>query len=75
MCIRDSYKNYSKLIPTIGKFIAGSKMPYDYLVESIEKFYNQEEFAKKLVNRVFTNVEYRNLTNGIAAIHSGWKIE
>ena len=73
--LKSIYKNYSKLIPTIGKFIAGSKMPYDYLVESIEKFYNQEEFAKKLVNRGFTNVEYRNLTNGIAAIHSGWKIE
>jgi len=73
--LKSIYKNYSKLIPTIGKFIAGSEMPYDYLIKSIEKFYNQEEFTKKLIDRGFTNVEYRNLTNGIAAIHSGWKIE
>ena len=69
------YKNYSKLIPAIGKFVAGSKMPYDYLVESIDKFYNQEEFSKKLIDTGFINVEHRNLTNGIAAIHTGWKIE
>ena len=50
-------------------------MPYDYLVQSIEKFYDQEEFSKKLVDTGFVNVEYRNLTNGIAAIHAGWKIE
>ena len=50
-------------------------MPYDYLVQSIEKFYNQEEFVKKLNESGFANVKYRNLTNGIAAIHSGWKIE
>ena len=69
------YKNYSKFIPTVGKFVAGDDMPYKYLVQSIEKFYNQEDFSNKLLNTGFTNVEYRNLTNGIAAIHSGWKIE
>ena len=73
--LKGIYKKYSQVIPTIGKFIAGSSMPYDYLVYSIEKFYNQEEFAKKLIDRGFAKVEYRNLTNGIAAIHSGWKIE
>ena len=45
-------------------------MPYDYLVESIDKFYNQEEFSKKLIDKGFINVEHRNLTNGIAAIHT-----
>ncbi len=50
-------------------------MPYDYLVQSIESFFNQEEFSKKLFERGFANVQYRNLTNGIAAIHSGWKIK
>ena len=69
------YKNYSKFIPTVGKFVAGDDMPYKYLVQSIEKFYNQEDFSNKLLNTGFANVEYRNLTNGIAAIHSGWKIE
>ena len=73
--LKGIYKKYSQLIPKIGKFIAGSEMPYDYLVHSIEKFYNQEGFSNKLVNKGFINVEYRNLTNGIAAIHSGWKVE
>tara|TARA_Y100001958_G_scaffold105618_1_gene73822 strand:+ start:752 stop:904 length:153 start_codon:yes stop_codon:yes gene_type:complete len=50
-------------------------MPYDYLVQSIDKFYNQDELSQKLIDKRFINVEYRNLTNGIAAIHSGWKIE
>ena len=50
-------------------------MPYDYLVQSIEKFYNQEEFSNEIFQRGFINVEHRNLANGIAAIHSGWKIE
>ena len=69
------YKNYSKIIPSVGKFVAGDDMPYKYLVKSIEKFYNQDEFSDKLLNAGFANVDYRNLTNGIAAIHSGWKIE
>ena len=69
------YENYSKFIPTVGKFVAGDDMPYKYLVQSIEKFYSQEEFSNKLLDTGFANVGYRNLTNGIAAIHSGWKIE
>ena len=69
------YENYSKIIPSVGKFVAGDDMPYKYLVKSIEKFYNQEEFSDKLLNAGFAKVNYRNLTNGIAAIHSGWKIE
>ncbi len=73
--LKSIYKNYSKILPTVGKFIAGNNMPYEYLVESIEKFYNQEDFSKKLKAVGFANVRYRNLTNGIAAIHTGWKIE
>ena len=69
------YENYSKLIPSVGKFVAGDDMPYKYLVKSIEKFYNQKEFSDKLLNAGFVKVDYRNLANGIAAIHSGWKIE
>ena len=69
------YKRYSKLIPSLGKLIAGSEMPYDYLVQSIEEFYDQKEFLKKLSDGGFINVKYRNLTNGVAAIHTGWKIE
>ena len=68
------YKQYSKTIPLIGKFIVGSDKPYKYLIESIEKFYNQEQLAELILDNGFSNVEYRNVTNGISAIHSGWKI-
>ena len=68
------YKQYSKTIPFIGKLIVGSDKPYKYLIESIEKFYNQKELAKLIVDNGFSNVEYRNVSNGISAIHSGWKI-
>ena len=68
------YKNYSKAIPAIGKYIVGSSKPYEYLINSIETFYNQEQLLKIITKNGFTNVEYRNLSNGISAIHSGWKI-
>ena len=68
------YQNYSKLIPLVGKIVVGSKEPYDYLVSSINKFYDQNELADLLKKNKFSNVEFRNLSNGISAIHSGWKI-
>ena len=68
------YKKYSKLIPYIGKYIVGNSMPYDYLVSSIEQFYDQEELLQLLKNNKFSKIEFRNLSNGISAIHSGWKI-
>jgi demethylmenaquinone methyltransferase/2-methoxy-6-polyprenyl-1,4-benzoquinol methylase len=68
------YQKYSKLIPLIGKIVVGSETPYNYLVTSIEKFYTQNELASLLENNKFSNVEFRNLSNGISAIHSGWKI-
>ena len=67
------YKQYSKTIPLIGKLIVGSDKPYKYLIESIEKFYNQEQLAELILDNGFSNVEYRNVSNGISAIHSGWK--
>ena len=68
------YKQYSKTIPLIGKLIVGSDKPYKYLIESIEKFYNQEQLVKLILDYGFSNVEFRNVSNGISAIHSGWKI-
>ena len=68
------YKQYSKTIPVIGKLIVGSDKPYKYLIESIEKFYNQQQLAELILDNGFSNVEYRNVSNGISAIHSGWKI-
>ena len=68
------YKTYSKSIPTIGKFIVGKSEPYEYLIDSIEKFSNQEEFFQLIQKQNFTNVTYRNLSGGITAIHSAWKV-
>ena len=68
------YKNYSKVIPVLGKYIVGSSKPYEYLINSIDTFYNQEQLLDLINENGFTNVEYRNLSNGISAIHSGWKI-
>ena len=68
------YKNYSKLIPLIGKAVVGKKEPYEYLVKSIEEFVNQEELLHLMKKNKFKNCSYRNLSGGIVAIHSGWKI-
>ena len=68
------YKSYSKTIPLIGKYVVGSSKPYEYLVSSIEKFYNQKQLLDIMIYNGFSNVEYRNLSNGVSAIHSGWKI-
>ena len=68
------YKQYSKTIPFIGKHIVGTSQPYEYLVSSINKFYTQNELVEIMTKNGFSNVEYRNLSSGISAIHSGWKI-
>ena len=68
------YKQYSKLIPFIGKYIVGQKEPYEYLIESIEKFINQDELLDLMKKNNFEKCNYRNLSNGIVSIHSGWKI-
>ena len=63
-----------EVIPRLGKAIAGEDVPYRYLVESICKFPNQERFAAMVRDAGFARVSYRNLTGGVAAIHSGWKV-
>ncbi len=68
------YKNYSKLIPFIGKAVVGQKNPYEYLVNSIEEFINQEDLIDQMKKNKFINCSFRNLSGGIVAIHSGWKI-
>ena len=68
------YKNYSKLIPKIGKLIVGKKDPYEYLIRSIENFINQDELVDLMKNTGFRKCTYRNLSGGIVSIHSGWKI-
>ena len=68
------YKNYSKLIPILGKLIVGEKEPYEYLINSIENFLNQEELISLMKKNNFTKCKYRNLSGGIVSIHNGWKI-
>jgi len=68
------YKNYSKIIPFIGQFIVGDEKPYEYLINSIEKFVNQEKLIELMKKNNFRKCTYRNLSGGIVSIHSGWKI-
>jgi|TARA_B110000881_G_C18528499_1_gene491652 demethylmenaquinone methyltransferase/2-methoxy-6-polyprenyl-1,4-benzoquinol methylase len=68
------YQAYSKSIPLVGKMVVGKSEPYEYLVESIKNFYNQEEFYEVIKNQKFENISYRNLNNGVVAIHSAWKV-
>ena len=68
------YKTYSKSIPQIGRFIVGKSEPYEYLINSIEEFYSQDEFFEKIKKQNFENISYKNLSGGIVAIHSAWKV-
>jgi demethylmenaquinone methyltransferase/2-methoxy-6-polyprenyl-1,4-benzoquinol methylase len=62
-------------MPWIGKLFTGHREAYTYLPESIRKFPLQEELSAKLRDIGFTEVSFRNLTNGIAVIHQGVKAE
>ena len=68
------YKQYSKFLPNIGKFVVGDENPYKYLTNSIDKFLNQEELLRIIKKNNFVNCKYYNLSGGIVAIHSAWKI-
>jgi len=73
--MQKAYDLYSfNVIPRMGKLIANDADSYQYLVESIRKFPDQETFATMIRTAGFENVKYRNLSMGIAALHSGWKI-
>lgn len=70
-----AYDRYSfNVIPTMGQVIARDRDSYQYLVESIRNFPDQESFARMIRRAGFDQVKYRNLSMGIAALHSGWKI-
>jgi demethylmenaquinone methyltransferase/2-methoxy-6-polyprenyl-1,4-benzoquinol methylase len=69
------YDFYSfEAIPRLGQLAAGASEPYRYLVESIRRFPGQEAFAGMIRAAGFERVTFRNLTGGVAAIHSGWRI-
>jgi demethylmenaquinone methyltransferase/2-methoxy-6-polyprenyl-1,4-benzoquinol methylase len=69
------YDKYSfNVIPRLGQIIARDRSSYQYLVESIRNFPNQEKFLNLVNEAGFENTKYRNLTMGVACLHSGWKI-
>lgn len=73
--LQKAYDLYSyNVIPRMGQAIAGDRDSYQYLVESIRRFPDQDTFAAMIRDAGFEQVNYRNLSMGIAALHSGWKI-
>ncbi|MCC5983506.1 MAG: bifunctional demethylmenaquinone methyltransferase/2-methoxy-6-polyprenyl-1,4-benzoquinol methylase UbiE [Rhodobacteraceae bacterium] len=73
--LQKAYDLYSfNVIPAMGQAVAGDRESYQYLVESIRRFPDQERFAAMIRAAGFEQVKYRNLSMGIAALHSGWKI-
>lgn len=73
--LRYPYDAYSfHAIPVIGQLVAGDAASYRYLVESIRRFPAQEAFASMIRNAGFDEVAYENLSFGVAAIHSGFKL-
>ena len=73
--LRWVYDRYSfNVIPALGQVLAGDRDSYQYLVESIRRFPDQESFAGMIAEAGFGQVRYRNLSMGVAALHSGWKL-
>ena len=62
------------VIPRLGEFVASDGDAYRYLVESIRRFPKQERFAEMIRAAGFDRVQFRNLSSGIAALHSGWRL-
>lgn len=67
------YNMYSSIIPVIGKVIVGDEEPYKYLTKTIDEFPSQKEFKEIIESTKFTDVNYKNIFNGIVAIHCATK--
>ncbi len=63
-----------RVLPLLGRMVAGDRDSYQYLAESIRTFPDQETLAGMMGEAGFERVRYRNLTGGIAAIHRGWRL-
>ena len=72
--ISSVYNFYSSIIPVMGKIIVGDEKPYEYLTKTISNFPSQENFKKIIEGTNFKDVNYRNIFNGIVAIHNATKI-
>ncbi len=69
------YDLYSfNVLPRLGAVVAGDREAYQYLVESIRRFPTQQALAERMMAAGFEQVRFRNLTGGIAALHSGWRL-
>ena len=73
--LNEIYQSYSdKVLPAMGAAVAGDGDAYRYLVESIRRFPPQDELAAIMAGAGLERVRYRNLTGGIAALHSAWRL-
>ncbi|WP_298916362.1 bifunctional demethylmenaquinone methyltransferase/2-methoxy-6-polyprenyl-1,4-benzoquinol methylase UbiE [uncultured Roseobacter sp.] len=73
--MQKAYDLYSfNVIPRMGQMIANDRDSYQYLVESIRNFPDQETFLQMVRDAGFENAKYRNMTMGVACLHSGWKL-
>ena len=73
--LKQIYDLYSfNVIPEMGRLIANDRDSYQYLVESIRMFPKQPQWAKQIEDAQFKCVSYTNLTGGVVAIHSGFKL-
>ena len=73
--LRKGYDLWSfKAIPAIGEWVVNDRDSYQYLVESIRRFPDQETFAQMIRDAGFSRVTYTNFTGGVAALHHGWAI-
>jgi demethylmenaquinone methyltransferase / 2-methoxy-6-polyprenyl-1,4-benzoquinol methylase len=64
---------FTRVLPRIGGAVSGSRGAYEYLPDSVSKFPDQKNLVSLMRKTGFDNVEYSNLTGGIAAIHAGTK--
>ena len=72
--LRQIYDAYSfHVIPGMGELVANDRASYQYLVESIRKFSNQEELLGRMNAVGFRLTKYTNMTAGVVAVHEGWK--
>ena len=62
---------FTQILPRIGGMVSGSRGAYEYLPDSVSKFPDQKDLVKMMESAGFSNVDYKNLTGGIAAIHTG----
>jgi len=73
--LQEAYDRYSfKVIPALGEFVTGDRASYQYLVESIRRFPDQESFAAKVTAAGFSQVGWQNYSGGVAALHTGWAV-